>query len=128
MTADELKSMNKGNFIVMKTGTHPFISKLKLFFKLGIDFDCEPYSVDDKGARKVEYTNKDIIEDEILKKFPHLVVSQKAAPKATSKAGNSNDMAQSHTPIRTEGQIQEPVEAEEHSPKELQQSIPVRTN
>ena len=32
MTADELKSMKKGNFIVMKTGTHPFISKLKLFF------------------------------------------------------------------------------------------------
>ncbi len=128
MTADELKSMKKGNFIVMKTGTHPFISKLKLFFKWGIDFDCEPYSVADKGARKVEYTNRDIIEDEILKKFPHLVVSQKAAPKVTSKAGNSNDMAQSHTPIRTEDQIQEPVEIEEHSPKELQQSIPVRTN
>ena len=36
MTADELKSMKKGNFIVMKTGTHPFISKLKLFFKWGI--------------------------------------------------------------------------------------------
>lgn len=128
MTADELKSMRKGNFIVMKTGTHPFISKLKLFFKWGIDFDCEPYSVADKGARKVEYTNKDIIEDEVLKKFPHLVVSQKAAPKATSKAGNSNDVYQSHTPIRTEGQIHEPIEAEEHSSKELQQSIPVRTN
>lgn len=128
MTADELKSMNKGSFIVMKTGTHPFISKLKLFFKWGIDFDCVPYSVADKGARKVEYTNKDIIEDEILKKFPHLVVSQKAAPKATSKSGNSNDMAQSHTPIRTESQIEEPVETEEHSPRELQQSIPVRTN
>lgn len=35
MTADELKSMKKGNFIVMKTGTHPFVSKLKLFFKWG---------------------------------------------------------------------------------------------
>ena len=128
MTADELKSMKKGNFIVMKTGTHPFISKLKLFFKWGIDFDCELYSVADKGARKVEYTNKDIIEDEILKKFPHLVVSQKAAPKATSKSGNSNDVSQSHTPIHTEGQIQDPVETEEHNPKELQQIIPVRTN
>lgn len=128
MTADELKSMKKGSFIVMKTDTHPFISKLKLFFKWGIDFDCELYSVVDKGARKVEYTNKDIIEDEILKKFPHLVVSQKAAPKATSKSGNSNDMAQSHTPIRTEDQIQLPIETEEHSPKEPQQALPVRTN
>lgn len=33
MTADELKSMKKGSFIVMKTGAHPFVSKLKLFFK-----------------------------------------------------------------------------------------------
>lgn len=32
MTVDELKSMPKGQFIVMKTGTHPMISKLKLFF------------------------------------------------------------------------------------------------
>ncbi len=81
MTADELKSMNKGSFIVMKTGTHPFISKLKFFFKWGIDYNCEPYSVGDKGARKVEYTNRDIIENEILKKFPHFVVSQKRHPR-----------------------------------------------
>lgn len=127
MTADELKSMNKGSCIVMKTGTHPFISKLKLFFKWGIDFDCEPYSVADKGARKVEYTNRDIIEDEILKKFPHLVVSQKAAPKPTSKSGNSKEMAQTHTPICTEGQVEEGVE-DKTIPKEPQHALPVRTN
>ena len=128
MTADELKSMNKGSFIVMKTGTHPFISKLKLFFKWGIDFDCEPYSVADKGARKVEYTNKDIIEDEILKKFPHFVVSQKAAPKATSKSGNSKEMAQTHIPIRTEGQMEKVVDEDNVIPKEPQQAISVKTN
>ena len=65
MTADELKSMRKGNFIVMKTGTHPFISRLKLFFKWGIDFDTEQYTVEDKGTRKVHYTNKDIIEENL---------------------------------------------------------------
>lgn len=65
MTADELKSMNKGSFIVMKTGTHPFISKLKLFTKWGIDFDANPYAVADKGSRKVSYTSKEIIEDAI---------------------------------------------------------------
>lgn len=70
MTADELKSMKKGNFIVMKTGTHPFISKLKLFFKWGIDFDTEKYTAEDKGARKVHYTNKEIIEENILDAFP----------------------------------------------------------
>ena len=70
MTADELKSMKKGNFIVMKTGTHPFISKLKLFFKWGIDFDTEKYIVEDKGTRKVYYTDKDTIERNILLEFP----------------------------------------------------------
>ena len=74
------------------------------------------------------YTNKDIIEDEILKKFPHLVVSQKAAPKATPKSGNSNDMAQSHTPIRTEGQMEKVVDEDKVIPKEPQQAISVKTN
>lgn len=36
MTPDELKSLPKGHFIVMKTGTHPMRVKLKLFFKWGI--------------------------------------------------------------------------------------------
>lgn len=70
MTADELKSMDKGNFIVMKTGTHPFISKLKLFFKWGIKFDTEPYAPEDKGSRTVKYTSRKIIEDAINKLYP----------------------------------------------------------
>lgn len=35
MSADELKNMKKGSFIVMKTGTHPFVSPLKLFLQVG---------------------------------------------------------------------------------------------
>ena len=54
MTVDELKSMPKGQFIVMKTGTHPMISKLKLFFKWGIKFEDE-YRLPDKTARVVSY-------------------------------------------------------------------------
>ena len=54
MTPDELKSMPKGQFIVMKTGTHPMISKLKLFFKWGIKFEDE-YRLPDKTARAVSY-------------------------------------------------------------------------
>lgn len=72
MTADELKSMKKGSFIVMKTGAHPFISKLKLFFKWGIDFDTEKFEIADKGARQVSYVSKEIIEDKILEKFPYV--------------------------------------------------------
>ena len=58
MTVDELKSMPKGQFIVMKTGINPMISKLKLFFKWGISFD-EPYILSDKGAREVSYISKE---------------------------------------------------------------------
>ena len=54
MTVDELKSMPKGQFIVMKTGTHPMISKLKLFFKWDIKFEDE-YRLPDKTARAVSY-------------------------------------------------------------------------
>ena len=72
MTADELKSMKKGNFIVMKTGAHPFVSKLKLFFDWGIKFDTEPYTVKDKGARKVSYTDRFVITRNIQEKYPTL--------------------------------------------------------
>ncbi len=70
MTADELKSMRKGSFIVMKTGSHPFISKLKLFFKWGIEFDTEKYTVPDKGARKVSYADRTTIEEVIMDRYP----------------------------------------------------------
>lgn len=35
MTPDELKSMPKGQFVVMKTGFYPMKVKLKPFFKWG---------------------------------------------------------------------------------------------
>ena len=42
MTADELKSIPKGEFVVMKTGTHPMRTRLRLFLDWGITFekDC----------------------------------------------------------------------------------------
>ena len=69
MTVDELKSMPKGQFIVMKTGTHPMISKLKLYFKWGIQFH-EPYMLPDKGARAVRYLERDELMREIAVKYP----------------------------------------------------------
>ncbi len=69
MTVDELKSMPKGQFIVMKTGTHPMISKLKLYFKWGIEFE-EPYLLPDKGARAVRYLERDELMREVAVKYP----------------------------------------------------------
>ena len=69
MTVDELKSMPKGQFIVMKTGTHPMISKLKLYFKWGIQFG-EPFLLEDRGARRVEYASRDALMAAVEQKYP----------------------------------------------------------
>lgn len=54
MTVDELKSMPKGQFIVMKTGFYPMKVKLQLFFKWGIKFE-EAYAVNERDNRTVKY-------------------------------------------------------------------------
>lgn len=68
MTPDELKSLPKGNFIVMKTGCYPMRVKLKLFFKWGIDFE-NPYEMQEQGNREVKYANKNELIDEIIRKY-----------------------------------------------------------
>jgi type IV secretion system protein VirD4 len=71
MSADELKTMKKGRFVVMKTGVNPMISRLKLFFKWGIAFDEKsPYSLPDRGGRTVHYTSRARIEDAVMRKYP----------------------------------------------------------
>ena len=104
MTVDELKSMPKGQFIVMKTGTHPMISPLKLYFKWGISFE-KPFLLPDKGARMVEYMSRDKLFKAVEQKYPqkkkvppveeyefHEV--QEAKPKVkTKKVGDNNDSA-----------------------------------
>lgn len=96
MTVDELKSMPKGQFIVMKTGFHPMISRLKLFFKWGIQFE-DPYILQDKGARQVSYMGRDELIRAVEIKYPHKEISQEIfkdeTPIATFKVSN---------PVRTE--------------------------
>lgn len=69
MTTDELKSMPKGQFIVMKTGTHPMISPLKLFFQWGISFE-NAYQLPDRANRAVTYMSKGELMREIEVKYP----------------------------------------------------------
>ena len=71
MSPDELKSMPKGSFVVMKTGTHPMKTKLKLFFEWGIQFE-KPLEIPDRGSRPVHYAGKIDLEKAILSKFPVL--------------------------------------------------------
>ena len=69
MTPDELKSIPKGHFIVMKTGTHPMQTRLRLFLEWGITFG-EPYQVPQQAARKVYYASKAELTDIIYRAFP----------------------------------------------------------
>ncbi len=67
MTADELKSIPKGNFVVMKTGTHPMKTKLRLFLDWGIVFDGV-YTVSERAHRKVSYADRQTLEENIIRK------------------------------------------------------------
>ena len=57
MTPDELKSIPKGSFVVMKTGTHPMQTKLRLFLDWGITFGA-PYTIPEHAARPVTYASR----------------------------------------------------------------------
>ena len=59
MTPDELKSIPKGEFVVMKTGTHPMRTRLRLFLDWGITFDPDGYRMPERAARKISYVNRD---------------------------------------------------------------------
>lgn len=100
MSADELKSMPKGSFVVMKTGTHPMRTKLKLFYQWGIRFE-KPLEMPDLGNRPVHYAGRVDLEMAILKAFPALFTApvlpaqqpqkEKSMPKVTTLNTTTED-------------------------------------
>ena len=97
MSADELKSMPKGSFLVMKTGTHPMKAKLKLFFKWGIQFG-QPLQMPDQGSRPVYYASKNDLERAILQACP-IVQTARPAEKPEEQEPESQPVPQ--TNLRT---------------------------
>lgn len=90
MTADELRNLPKGMFIVMKTGFHPMKVHMKLFFKWGITFDVNnPYIVSEHASRKVEYACRDDIKHAINDKYHKEV---KLAEKPPADAGGQKQV------------------------------------
>ena len=73
LSPDELKNLPKGDFIVMKTGTHPMRTKLQLYFKWGISFE-EPYQVPERAQREVYYAGK----EELLMNIQKSLAAQQA--------------------------------------------------
>jgi len=87
MTPDELKSLPKGDFIVMKTGTHPMRTHLHLFLDWGITFE-KPYILPEKTTRKVAYASK----SELMKIISELPKQPEAVEKkaeATATVGGT---------------------------------------
>ena len=90
LTADELKSLKKGNFVVMKTGTHPMQTKLKLFLDWGITFD-KTYETEQKGNRKVYYADKQELEKNIIDTFGNSKSQQQTPPTEHRKTSDTMD-------------------------------------
>ena len=98
MTPDELKSIPKGEFIVMKTGTHPMRTRLRLFLEWGITFG-EPYRVPERTDRAVACAGKQELEAAILQRRQSAAAQHEEAPSpptepAAPSGGAGPDRAQ----------------------------------
>ncbi len=107
MTPDELKSMPKGQFIVLKTGHNPMKVRLKLFFDWGIDFETQ-FSLGSREVKEVKYLNKEQLEsainenyglsDEELQEFLEKSHDEHSAPRSSEKAKPKGSSGSSQAP------------------------------
>ena len=98
MTADELRSIPKGSFIVMKTGCHPMQTRLRLFLDWGITFEKKGYAVPAHANRKVSYAGRKDLEASILRQRMR---SMGPTGAASRKRYRSNERSGSETPPDT---------------------------
>lgn len=142
MTPDELKSLPKGTFVVMKTGFYPMKVKLKLFSKWGIKFE-KKYEVMENGNREVHYANRSELFNNIIKTYcPHYLEqpatdsdfdeasSEKKKKNENLKTSPNAEQADSGNTIDSE-QKYEPTEEPENSSVEQnadkQRKVVIRT-
>jgi type IV secretion system protein VirD4 len=119
MTPDELKSLPKGTFVVMKTGFRPMQVKLKLFFQWSIVFPKGFYTVADKGNRKVLYASKDQLEKEIVQ----LCATASVGEKLTEEEIEQHKPA--YTQVERSWKAQNPHVGKEDSAEDSSGSLPV---
>jgi type IV secretion system protein VirD4 len=104
MSPDELKSIPKGQFVVMKTGTHPMQTRLRLFLEWGISFG-DPYLLPERAARTVAYASEQELEQAIFrchhaqKAESHMPLAPPIPPKTPSARGGAS-YAQARRPRR----------------------------
>lgn len=104
MTPDELKSIPKGEFVVMKTGSHPMKTRLRLFLDWGITFG-ESYQTPEHGQRKVYYAGRQELEEAIKQRF----LLGEDEPK-TDRSRQRERSSQKHgVPVQQEAQAGQPL-------------------
>jgi type IV secretion system protein VirD4 len=87
MSPDELKAIPKGTFVVMKTGTNPMRTRLRLFLDWGITFG-KAYQTQEHGQRKVYYADRKELEEAIREKYPPPELG--TAPPPVRQVGNQS--------------------------------------
>ena len=88
LSADELKSIPKGQFVVMKTGMHPMRTRLRLFLEWGISFD-EPYSIPKREHAEIRYAGREELVSAIQAKNPLKYMSRGRAMDEPTSAEES---------------------------------------
>lgn len=59
ITADQIKRMKKGEWILMKTGMHPAQMKMPKYEDWGLSLEEEPYKIREASTRKVYYADRE---------------------------------------------------------------------
>ncbi|MEG2383133.1 MAG: TraG/TraD/VirD4 family protein, partial [Oscillospiraceae bacterium] len=109
MTADELKALKRGNFIVTKTGFYPMRTILRLFLEWGISFD-KPYTIPERANRRVYYADKNELEyaiylkHKLLEDEPADFESEDGVGVSAKSSGGMADTPQSHSKKKSRGQ------------------------
>lgn len=126
MTPDELKSLPKGTFVVMKTGFYPMKVKLKLFFKWGIEFE-EKYEVAENSNREIHYANRSELFNNIIQTYSPQLFEQLVVDSEFEKANGEANKENANLKTSPNEEETEPQEKPTENTNTKQQKVPIRT-
>lgn len=92
LSADELKSIPKGHFVVMKTSMHPMRTRLRLFREWGISCE-EPFTVPKREHATIRYAGRGELISAIQARYP---IKARSGAKKSDEAGTAEDIPASH--------------------------------
>ena len=126
MTPDELKSLPKGTFVVMKTGFYPMKVKLKLFYKWGIEFE-DKYEVAENGNREVHYANRSELLNNIIQTYSPQFLEQPIADSEFEKVNGEANKENANLKTSPNEEESEPQEKPTDNTNTKQTKVPIRT-